>query len=367
MATGYDQLLSDYYGYFKEAKPGDTREWAGGTLVMGSGGVAEYKAPGGYTYYLSPTTDPKKVAQENPIVRNLWEARYGVDLSSEEPEMPVFHIPTTTYPTSTTKSSSASTVQTGIDWSGQVASATIGPIKDQIDALTQMVPAAKATLMPQANAFSQQMGNMSQGLLDHLSSLSDQGVGAINSSIQTGQQGVAQASGLADALNRAAKYAIRQAVQSPAGLQGLLNSLGARNMLSSSVASDLISKLTGAGLQQASQAAYQAEGQGQQAIMEALNRLAQIQQGAAQGLAGIGQMRTTGTSAAGQLQAAGMQNQLAVQQLLGELSKIAPAALAQFAKLDKVARSSSASQSTGENTNPLAPYELMAQLFGLMV
>ncbi|MDQ6963945.1 MAG: hypothetical protein Q9M13_03385 [Mariprofundales bacterium] len=213
-----------------------------------------------------------------------------------------FDIPTDMFSTSQSTSTSTSQSKQGIDWSGPVASGLVGPIAQQVGLLSSLYPEAQAT------------------------------IGGLISDTTQSMKGMA--SSYADQLNKAARYAMRQALQDPGMLQGLLNSLAARNVLGSSVASDALASATRSALQEASTKAYQAAAQGMEKQLDVDKYLS-----------GLG---------------------LEAQGLLADIAKVAPAAMSALAALDTVNTSTSQQAATSLTQDPLEPYKLMVQMFGLM-
>ena len=69
-------MQSDYANYFSTSKPGETTNWAGGTLTRGAGG-ATYTAPNGQIVPLTPGSDLNSIAAQNPNIANQWASQYG--------------------------------------------------------------------------------------------------------------------------------------------------------------------------------------------------------------------------------------------------------------------------------------------------
>lgn len=226
-------------------------------------------------------------------------------------------IPTNVYPIRTESKK--------INWSGPAASL--------------VKPKLSAAVSDLSGLYSKASSQM-QGLLSELSGTIGSAYSDLDESLSTARQGVGLADTLADTLNRSARYAARSAIQSPVGLQGVINDLARRGILHSSVASDAISGATRSALGDVSKLAYSAASEGATAKINALNALAQLAASAA------------GTRGA-------LANTLAEAKMksltdLATIAKAAPDLLSQLAELDIVA--------SAESTNALEPYKLMVQL-----
>lgn len=287
-----------------------------------------------------------------------------------------FNIPTDVFPTSTSQqnSSSASGSLTGINWNQQTAAASQQSILNQIADMQNSIPQSIENSRRLANDYASWINNQIGSVIGNYDY-----AGANQPTRQQMDQSWAQAQrlpGMADAyaaeLDRAARYAGRQALQNPAQYQGVLNGLARRGILNSSLAGNAMSGATRGLMQALAANAYQAAAQGQQARMNVPGIMAQI----ASGLGGVRNQMNAGEAQYGlsaatlaqQAMAAGKQAQLGAEQFATQSDLGYADSLRALAELSRLAAVGSYSKSSGSayQEDPLAPYNLMVQMFGLM-
>jgi hypothetical protein len=77
---GLNQMQQDWADYFDSAKPGDIRQWAGGTLEMGQDGRAVYTDPQGARMAFNQNTSLNELAN-NPYIQREWIGTYNINPS----------------------------------------------------------------------------------------------------------------------------------------------------------------------------------------------------------------------------------------------------------------------------------------------
>lgn len=280
-------------------------------------------------------------------------------------------IPLDKYPSSksSSKSTQSSNSFSGIGWTYPVASRVLPAISSHIGAITQLPYTVGQQAVGLAGDYAAQQNAMLQQLLPMLSTAYASGSGALQQAMQSAAQGVQQAYGTASELERAARYAARQAAQGNYGLNNVLQQLSAIGMLNSTTGTDVMSRALGEVLRSLSQQAYQAAAQGQQAIQDALRAQAQIASGVGSAYAPLGQMFTAGYGTSGSMVDQAAQRQLQAREFMANLTgALVTQALAELAGLDKYSSATYASTSTSDSSSsdPLAPYRLLADIMGLM-
>ena len=100
-------ILSNYLNYFKTADPGQSQNWAGGTLTRNNDGSATYYNPStGENAVLTSGSNLNDIAAANPSIANEWNSKYGFNPSTSD-ITDLFN--PDAYPTSSSTSTNSST------------------------------------------------------------------------------------------------------------------------------------------------------------------------------------------------------------------------------------------------------------------
>jgi hypothetical protein len=76
-APAPQRMTNDYMNYLNSSKPGDTQQWAGGTLTKGADGIATWTGPTGQKINMTNGSNFDSIAQASPEIRDLWKQTYG--------------------------------------------------------------------------------------------------------------------------------------------------------------------------------------------------------------------------------------------------------------------------------------------------
>jgi len=178
-------LSKDYGNWFKDTPEGTTQDFAGGSLLRGTGDTATYTNPFGKTVNMTSGSDLSELYNNNPNIAAQWNTQYPDTQFPADPNAFNF-APLDLFPTSTSSGttgssgSSSGTTHSGINWDSPLMKSLLPQLQSSIGSMPGVLDNFARTIQDRStNSARQMLGPQAfQGTLNNLNAR-----GVLNSTV----------------------------------------------------------------------------------------------------------------------------------------------------------------------------------------